>query len=105
VTTTAMVRDRQLLLRAAAPAGAQGQGAGSGAAAAAAAGCVADDAIDDNIHARRPVTVSSAAVDRLMNPLTGVAGPPSFTKVGEINLTNVGRLQGWVGTLILLAPR
>jgi hypothetical protein len=32
-------------------------------------------------------------------------GPPSFTKVGEINLTNVGRLQGWVGTLILLAPR
>jgi hypothetical protein len=70
VTTTAMVRDRQLLLRAAAPAGAQGQGAGSGAAAAAAAGCVADDAIDDNIHARRPVTVSSAAVDRLMNPLS-----------------------------------
>jgi hypothetical protein len=30
-------------------------------------------------------------------------GPPSFTKVGEINLTNVGRLQGWVGTLIMLA--
>ena len=29
--------------------------------------------------------------------------PLSFTKVGEINLTNVGRLQGWVGTLILLA--
>jgi hypothetical protein len=30
-------------------------------------------------------------------------GPPSFTKVGEINLTNVGKFQGWVGYLLRIS--